>query len=409
MKYFCLLISIIVFAALITSCNSPTQKEPVAEDTTTTAGPDSIKLQLVTVAVNTPVEMNFARDNSHRLFFTDLSGKIFILQNDSISAKPFLDIRSRLEQKDTSLESRGLFGMAFHPEYSTNGKFYVCYNAPTSIKENVCKLVVSEFTVDKNDSAVADTSSERRVFELEGKDVQGFAAEIAFGPDGYLYISIGDLDLGDTTHKYVAQNMNELAGKLLRIDIDKTPYAIPADNPYVGVKDTRPEIWASGFRKLWRFSFDKRTNRLFGGDVGEKGKEEINIVQKGANYGWPIKEGDTIYKSKGLVNDALYTAPINTYPHTVGVCAIGGNFYYGIGIPSLKNKYVFADFNGSLFALTQNNDHNWVRQTVEIINKPKDPFLVTSYNIDENNEPYIMGVLNAKDGFKGVVYKIVKT
>ena len=408
MKHLRLLVVAIISSALVTACNSGTQKETVQEDTSTTAGPDSVKLQLVTTAVNTPVEMNTVPDNSHRLFLTDLSGKILILQNDSINAKPFLDISNRLEQKDTSLESRGMFSMAFHPQFATNGKFYVCYNAPTSIKENVCKLVVSEFTASKNDPAVADTSSERRVLEVEGKQVQGFAAEIAFGPDGYLYISIGDLDIFDTTHKYVAQDLNELAGKLLRIDVNKTPYAIPADNPFAGVKDIRPEIWAYGFRKLWRFSFDKRTNRLFGGDIGQEKREEINIVQKGANYGWPVKEGDTTFKSKDPVNDALYTAPINTYTHDIGVCAIGGNFYYGTAIPSLKNKYVFADFNGSLFTLTQNEQHIWSRQPVKILNSPKDPFLITSYNIDENNEPYVIGVLNAKDGLKGVVYKIVK-
>ena len=132
---------------IITSCNPSTQKEPAEEDTTTTAGPDSVRLQLVTSIVNTPVEMNVPPDNSQRLFFTDLSGKILILKNDSINATPFLDIRNRLEQKDTSLESRGLFSMAFHPQYSTNGKFYVCYNAPTSIEDNTCKLVVSELTV----------------------------------------------------------------------------------------------------------------------------------------------------------------------------------------------------------------------------------------------------------------------
>ncbi|HRI19533.1 MAG TPA: PQQ-dependent sugar dehydrogenase [Panacibacter sp.] len=407
MKHLRLLFIVILSSAFITACNSGTQKETIQEDTPITAGPDSVKLQLITSAINTPVEMNAAPDNTHRLFFTDVSGKILILQNDSIITKPFLDIRNRLEQKDTSLESRGMFSIAFHPQFATNGKFYVCYNAPTLIKENVCKLVVSEFTTDKNDPAVADTSSERRVIEVEGKQVQGFGAEIAFGPDGYLYISIGDLDIGDTTHKYVAQDLNELAGKLLRIDVDKTPYAIPADNPFVG-KDTRPEIWAYGFRKLWRFSFDKRTNRLFGGDVGEQKREEINIVQKGANYGWPVKEGDTTFKSKEPFNDALYTSPINTYSHDVGVCAIGGSFYYGTAIPSLKNKYVFADFNGNIFTLTDDEQHKWLRQPVKIINSPKDPFLITSYNIDENNEPYVMGVLNAKDGLKGVVYKIVK-
>ncbi|CAN5600978.1 hypothetical protein BH10BAC2_BH10BAC2_32570 [soil metagenome] len=196
---------------------------------------------------------------------------------------PFLDISSRLEQKDTALDKRCMFGMAFHPQFSTNRKFYVCYNAPTSITENICKMVVSEFTADKNDPAVADTSSERCVFELEGKDVQDLASEIAFGPDGYLYISIGDH--GDSTHKFVAQDLNEFSGKLLRIDVDKTPYAIPADNPYAGIQGKRPEIWASGFRRLWRLSFDKRTKELIGCDVGQEKQEEVNIIQKGGNYG----------------------------------------------------------------------------------------------------------------------------
>lgn len=406
MKHFTL--PVIAFASLIfmTACNSTDEKKPAENDTTTTTGPDSVKLQLVTMAINAPAEMNAVPDNSHRLFFTDLGGKILILKNDSVSPKPFLDISNRLEQKDTSLERRALFGMAFHPQFAANGKFYLCYNAPTSIKENICKLVVSEFTADKNDAAVADTSSERRVFELEGKDAYELSAEIAFGPDGYLYISIADQ--GNAAHKFVAQDMNELGGKLLRIDVDKTPYAIPADNPYVGMKDKRPEIWASGFRRLWRFSFDKRTKQLFGGDVGQEKQEEIDIIQKGANYGWPVKEGDSVFNNKLASTNTVYTAPINAYPHSVGVCAIGGNFYYGTAIPSLKNKYVFADFNGSMFTLTQNAQHVWLRQPIKILNKPADPFLISSCDIDENNEPYVMGFLNTKDGFKGVVYKMVK-
>jgi len=134
----------------------------------------------------------------------------------------------------------------------------------------------------------------------------------------------------------------------------------------------------------------------------------MQASKKIANYGWPVKEGDTTRNGKEPVTHALYTAPINTYKHDVGICAIGGSFYYGTAIPSLKNKYVFADFNGSVFTLVQNEQHIWIRQPVKILNKPKDPFLISSYDIDENNEPYVMGFLNAKDGLKGVVYRIVK-
>jgi len=155
-------------------------------------------------------------------------------------------------------------------------------------------------------------------------------------------------------------------------------------------------------------SFDKKSNQLFGCDVGQEKQEEIDIIEKGGNYGWPVKEGDSIHNDKVPVNVALYKAPIMTYTHEEGICIIGGNFYYGAAVPCLKNKYVFADFNGSLFTLIQNEQHKWQRQLLKILNKPKDPFPISSCDIDEKNEPYEMGFLNTKDGFKGVVYKIVK-
>ncbi len=281
---------------------------------------------------------------------------------------------NKLEQKDTSASIRGLFSLAFHPQFAINKKFYVCYNAPTSIHKNICKLVVSEFVANTNNPDEGDVNSERRVFELEGKDVQELASEIAFGPDGYLYISIGDH--GDTTYKNVAQDMNIFSGKLLRIDVNETPYAIPADNPFIGKENERPEIWASGFRRLWRFSFDPQTHQLLGGDVGEEKQEEIDIIEKGGNYGWPVKEGDSIHDNKMQINNALYTEPINTYTHKDGICIIGGSFYYGNAIPLLKNKYVFADFNGSLFTLAKNEQGTRIRQPLKILNKPADPFLI---------------------------------
>ena len=405
MKYLRLLYVLIVCSAYISACTSVGQKNQL-ENNNATADSGSVKLQLFTDAIHIPVQMDVSPDNTHRLFFTDLSGKIWIWKNDSLQPKPFLDITNKLEQKDTSASVRGLFSMAFHPQFALNKKFYVCYNAPTTIPGNICKLVVSQFTANKGDTGVADESSEHRVFELEGKYVQELASQIAFGPDGYLYISIGDH--GDTTYKNVAQDMNIFSGKLLRIDVNKTPYAIPADNPFVGKKNTRPEIWASGFRRLWHFSFDPQTHQLFGGDVGEAKQEEIDIIEKGGNYGWPVKEGDSIHDSKMKINNALYTAPINTYTHKDGICIIGGSFYYGHAIPLLKNKYVFADFNGALFTLAKNEQGTSIRQSLKILNKPADPFLICSLNMDENNEPYVMGLLNTKTGYKGVVYKIVK-
>ena len=194
---------------------------------------------------------------------------------------------------------------------------------------------------------------------------------------------------------------------MLRIDVNKKPYTIPADNPFVGIKNARPEIWAYGFRKLWRYSFDPATHQIIGGDVGENREEEVDIVKKGTNYGWPVKEGDSSFEKSDSNNKSSYTSPINTYNHKVGICIIGGSFYYGKEIPLLKNKYVFGDYNGSMFALMKNAQGTWIRQPLKILNKPADPFLICGCNVGKNNELFVMGFLTTKTGLKGAVYKIV--
>lgn len=404
--HFCF-IAIISIACLM-ACNTPDKKR--LQKKNNIAGIDSIgvKLKLITNAIKAPVELNVSPDNTHRMFITDVSGKIWVLQNDSLLSKPFLDINDKLGQQKKGSPVGSIFSVAFHPQFKTNSKFYVCYNAPTKIHANACKLVVSEFIASKSNPDLADLASEHRVLELEGKNIGNNGAKIGFGPDGYLYISIGDDRLGDSTYKFHAQDLGFLNGKLLRIDVNKKPYAIPLDNPFFATKNARPEIWAYGFRKLWRFSFDPATHQLFGGDVGEDREEEIDIVQKGANYGWPVKEGDSSFLKSDSKSNSTYTSPIISYTHKDGICVIGGSFYYGKEIPALRNKYVFGDFNGSMFALMQNTQGNWIRQPLKIFNKPADPFLICGWNVDENNELFVMGLLNSQTGGKGAVYKIVK-
>ncbi|ULQ52705.1 PQQ-dependent sugar dehydrogenase [Flavihumibacter fluvii] len=390
---------------LLIGCHSPLEKKITAEKKLEHTDTIGVKFELVTDAIAAPIEYIVPPDNTHRIFITDNKGMIWLLKNDSLHPRPFLNFKNRLEQKDKKSQPGEIFSIAFHPQFASNSKFFVCYAKPSGKQAGTFKFIVSEFTVDKSNQDIADLKTERQVMELENKNIVFNGAQIAFGPDGYLYISIGDDKLGDSTYIYHAQDLNYLNGKLLRIDVNKTPYAIPADNPFIGIKNTRPEIWAYGFRKLWRFCFDSASHQLFGADVGELKQEEINIVKKGGNYGWPIKEGDSIFENNTSNNQATLVAPIYAYTHKDGICIIGGSFYYGRDIPPLMNKYVFADFNGSLFALSKDGKDGWIRQ---VLNKPADPFLICGSSVDENNELIVLGILNTKAGFKGAVYKIVK-
>jgi glucose/arabinose dehydrogenase len=393
---------------LFTACHTAAKNIPVKNDQPIATDSINVKLQLLTSAIKAPVELAVPNDSLHRMFITDNAGNIWILKNDSVWATPFLRMTEKFGKQDkTSLVGR-IFSVAFHPQFSTNGKFYVCYDAPSLINKNISKLVVSQFNTSKTNPDVTDLVSEQRMIEVEGKGVGSNGAQISFGPDGYLYISVGDDKGGDSTYKFLAQDLSVLRGKLLRIDVNKMPYSIPADNPFINIKNVRPEIWAYGFRKLWRYSFDPVTHEIFGGDVGEDRVEEIDIVKKGGNYGWPVMEGDSSFQNTPFYNKAAYIAPINTYTHKTGICVIGGSFYNGQNIPALENKYVFGDFNGSLFALGKNQEGKWIRQPLKISNRPADPFLLCGCDRDDKNELVVMGMLNGKAGYTGAIYKVEK-
>lgn len=403
--------SIVIIFCLFTfsDCNTtPAKSKKILTDKEILQDSIEVKLEVVTNGIEMPAELNVSNDGTHRKFITDIKGKIWILKNDSLLAKPFLNIYDRLGKQDSTSAIGSISSIAFHPDYSTNNKFFICYNAPSTINPKMGKLVVSEFTASNNNPDLADMESEYPVFELEGKTIGANLAQIAFGPDGFLYISIGDDKIGDSTYVYHAQDLDYFNGKLLRIDVNKRPYAIPADNPFVNTKNAKPEIWAYGFRKLWRYTFDPVSHQLFGADVGELNQEEIDIITKGKNFGWPIKEGNGKGDRSDSTNTSIFTSPICAYSRETGICIIGGSFYYGEEIPTLKNKYVFADFNGSLHSLVKSDAGSWSRQPLKLMNNPEDPFLICGFNADENNILYVMGMLNTKTGTKGVVYKIKK-
>jgi len=405
-EQFYLILSALIFS--IYSCNQSKEKPPEPEKAEVSEV-NSIRFELLTDALTNPIQMSVPNDNTHRKFLTDRSGQIWVYKNGTILPKPFLDLGI---VKDTigmeGPEGIGTInGVAFHPKFGTNHKFYVCYNAPTTIEGNPTKLVVSEFLANSENPDLADKKSERRIIEVEGEQIIYNGGEIAFGPDGYLYISIGDDAFGNEDYIHRSQDLDYFYGKLLRIDVSAIPYAIPPDNPFVGMPDARPEIWAYGLRKVWSFTFDSKSKQLFGADVGEIQQEEIDIITKGANLGWPFMEGDSIYREDKNIDKKSLTSPINTYAREDGICIIGGNFYYGKEIPYLKNKLVFGDFQGSIFTLNENAEGKWTRELLEIKNSPEDLFLICGFDTDEDDELYVMGFSNLESGPKGAIYKIV--
>jgi len=401
-------IAIALLVVLFSSCHTGNNISQNLADSTAPAPIDSIKLDLVTDSVHFPVELKESPDGTQRLFVCDLSGRIFIVKDGKQLAQPFLDIRSRLEKKDPAPNIKGMFGMTFDPQFATNKKFYISYNAPTTIDSNVCKLVIAQFTASAANPDMADSTSEKRVFELEGHTVQQDAGELVFGPDGYLYISIGDN--GTPMKDRHAQELASYLGKLLRIDVHTLPYKIPTDNPFLADKKAKPEIYAYGLRRFWRFTYEQSLNAFIGGDIGDKLREEVDIIHKGGNYGWPYLEGDSVRVNLDSVHQQLgnFVKPVATYGRKEGICVMGGVIYKG-SIPYLQNKYVFADFNGSLYYLTPGADNTvWAKTPIGISGKGKWPFIINSYNIDGNGEIYLMGVLNTDKGQQGVVYKVAK-
>ncbi|WP_018614051.1 PQQ-dependent sugar dehydrogenase [Segetibacter koreensis] len=394
-----------ILSISVISCDTTPSKKDDKKSDAAAASSNAVRYQLITNAIKSPVQMVTAPDNTNRLFISDLGGKIFIMQNGKLLPKPFIDVSSKLEQKDTTAAMRAIFSMAFHPDFAANKKFYICYNAPASDTADKCKLMISEFRASNTNADIADASTERKVLEVDGSTIGVDGCQIAFGPDGYLYIAIGDN--GTPLEKREAQDLHSYLGKLLRIDVNKTPYAIPSDNPFITNKNAKPEIWSYGLRRLWRFSFDPDTHLLFGADIGDKTEEEIDIIQKGGNYGWPIKEADSLAVTNTTADTSGFIPPVNSYSHKDGICVIGGSVYHGDQLPFLKNKYVFADFNGSLFAIGKNENEKWLRNPIKVLNPPTYPFTIFSFDKDTNNELYVLGVLNTKAGSIGAVYKLV--
>ena len=313
-----------------------------------------------------PIVVTHAGDGSDRVFVAEQEGIIKVFKNDQDAeeATVFLDINERCVYADNQNEE-GLLGVAFHPKFKENGEFFLYYTADEG--EHLSR--VSRFKVTKDNPNVADADSEEVILRIPQPFWNHNGGTIEFGPDGFLYIGLGDGGSANDPNGN-GQNLTTLLGKVLRIDVDSKPkgtavdsYGIPKDNPFIGklvpvgprgaMVPARGEIYATGIRNIWRMSFDRKTGTLWAGDVGQNLWEEINIIKSGGNYGWNIREAKHWFRPDG--NDAErkdLIDPILEYHHDIGKSITGGTVYRGTRVPELIGKYLYADYvSGRLWAL----------------------------------------------------------
>ncbi|REC60891.1 cadherin [Chryseobacterium pennae] len=316
----------------------------------------SINLEEFATGLTSPVEITNANDS--RLFVVQQNGIIKIIQpNGSINTTNFLDITSKILYGG----ERGLLGLAFHPQYPTNGYFFVYYNNTAG------NIIVARYKVSTTNSNAADPSSEKILLNIPKPFANHNGGSIHFAPDGKLWIVTGDGGSGGDPNNN-AQNKNSLLGKMLRIDVNATdpvPYNIPPDNPFAGAGvDGADEVWAYGLRNAWKFSFDLNAGNTMIADVGQGAIEEINrmpVTQAGINYGWRCYEGNTAYNTAGCAAQSSMTFPVAIYDHSDGKCSItGGYVYAGSQYPSLQGKYFFADYcSDQIGILSTDNSIIW--------------------------------------------------
>jgi glucose/arabinose dehydrogenase len=343
-----------------------------------TAAADDIALQQVASGINSPVAITHAGDA--RLFVTSQRGRVFIASGGSVAAQPFLDISSLV----SCCNERGLLSVAFHPQYQTNGLLFIDY---TNTGGNT---VIARYRVSSTDPNRADASSGQILLTIAQPFANHNGGQLQFGPDGYLYIGMGDGgSAGDPENR--AQNLGVLLGKLLRIDVDHgAPYSVPATNPFSGRSGAQPEIWAYGLRNPWRFSFDRLTGDLWIADVGQDRYEEVDLQPRsstgGENYGWRPMEGAHCFNPSTNCQTSSMTLPILEYSHADGACSITGGYRYrGAKYPRLNGTYFYADYcSGVVFGATENADHTWSARAVA---QPK--FAITTFGEDANGELYL--------------------
>ncbi len=337
---------------------------------------------------------SFAHDGSARLYVTEQAGRVRLIVAGRLEREPWLEITDRVKDGGEC----GLLGLAFHPDFARNGRFFVNY---TTTRRGSLETVVAEFHAPPG-AAKADASSERVLLTLAQPYSNHNGGQITFGPDGMLYIATGDGGAGGDPEQ-AGQSLETLLGKMLRLDVDGESteglaYRIPPDNPFIATPKARPEIWAWGLRNPWRFSFDRKTGLLWAADVGQNKWEEINLLEKGKNYGWSAREGRHDFKPERAVGPMV--DPIKEYGREQGLSVTGGYVYRGKAFPKLDGLYFYADFaSRRLWALRCEGPGQPVTLDVEIMQLPFNP---SAFGEDRDGELYLLGYDN------GRVYRMVQ-
>ena len=346
----------------------------------------TISLEPLLDGFDRPVLVTNASDGINRLFVVEKPGRIVIVRDGAKQATPFLDIQPLV---GSGGNEQGLLGLAFHPGYASNGWFFVNY---TDLEGNT---VIARYQVTA-DPDQADPGSATLLLEVDQPAANHNGGNLVFGPDGFLYIGLGDGGrAGDPWGN--AQNLGVLLGKLLRIDVDSgSPYGIPADNPFVHSLEpgVRPEIWAYGLRNPWRYSFDRATGDLYIGDVGQGRYEWVQRQPAGAgggqNYGWNIREGSHCYPTGTACDASGLVSPIAEYDHSLGCSITGGYVYRGAAYPQLVGIYFFADYcSGRFWSLRETTPSDWR------LDPPlQTPLRPSSFGEDEAGELYAVSLHN---------------
>jgi len=335
--------------------------------------------------------LTYAPGDADHIFVGEQRGKIYVFENDHgvKEKKLFLDFSPKVTYKDRENEE-GFLGLAFHPNYQENGEFFVYYTTSDTPHTSV----LSRFKVSADDPYKADPESEEELMRIPQPFWNHNGGTIVFGPDGYLYVALGDGGKANDVFKN-SQDLSTLLASILRIDVDNKQgdlnYAIPADNPFVNKEDARGEIWAYGLRNPWRISFDPKTGLLWCADVGQDLWEEVDIIVKGGNYGWNLREGKHPFEKGGRPSGPRpdLIEPIYEYPHAEGQSITGGNVYRGSRVPALQGKYLFADYvTGFHRALDYNHETGELKGVYRIDAANNQP--VMSFGDDANGEVYYM-------------------